>query len=170
MNRASPDLAGDLAADDGARGEHRVRASLCADSIVSSRGRLYEKRSYMCKQLRVSLDSAQRVSRVSTPDAAGALAGVEPPIMRPSERFIAFGVPFIALVAVGSLGLGRLVAGRLEVRDAVMEVDDIRAPVRSQRRRRAKEKFDVEAERRRLIEKKEAVETYEMKPVWRPPE
>lgn len=94
-----------------------------------------------------------------------------PPVsMRPSERFIAYGVPFVAFVAVGSLGLGRLVAGRLEVRDALMEVDDIRAPVRSQRRRRAKEKFDVEAERRRLIEKKEAVETYEMKPVWRPPE
>ena len=164
MNRASPDLAGDLAADDGARGEHREER-LCVPIVSYERISVWEKQIYMCKQcvqrLRPMHDARIRIdARRQTPPAS----------MRPSERFIAFGVPFVALVAVGSFGLGRLVAGRLEVRDAVMEVDDIRAPVRSQRRRRAKEKFDVEAERRRLIEKKEAVETYEMKPVWRPPE
>jgi hypothetical protein len=162
MNRASPDLAGDLAADDGARGEHREER-LCVPIVSCTDFSLEESSLYV--QTVWSTADARRTRivlsyRRQTP----------PTSMRPSERFIAFGVPFVALVAVGSLGLGRLVAGRLEVRDAVMEVDDIRAPVRSQRRRRAKEKFDVEAERRRLIEKKEAVETYEMKPVWRPPE
>ena len=86
-------------------------------------------------------------------------------------RFIALGVPFVAFVAIGSVGLGRLVAGRLEVRDALTAVEDTRAPATTQRRRRAKAKFDVEAEKRRLIESNtESVETYEMRPVWRPGE
>ncbi len=86
-------------------------------------------------------------------------------------RFIALGVPFVAFVAIGSVGLGRLVAGRLEVRDALTAVEDTRAPATTQRRRRAKAKFDVEAEKRRLVESNtESVETYEMRPVWRPGE
>jgi len=84
-----------------------------------------------------------------------------------SSRFVAQAVPFVALVAFGSFGLSALVRGRLEVRDALQEVDDLRAPVRTQRSRRAKAKFDVDVERARLTEKNEE---YAMKPVWRPPE
>jgi hypothetical protein len=89
-----------------------------------------------------------------------------PPISA-NARFIKHLIPFMALVTMGSLGLSTLVRGRLEVRDAMMAVDDLRAPVRTQRSRRAKANFDIEAERARLTETKEE---YEMKPVWRPAE
>jgi len=81
-------------------------------------------------------------------------------------RFLAHGVPFVGLVLVGAFGLSRLVGGRLEVRDAARMVDVERLPAREQRRR-ARATM-VEEERRRLIEAREAAETYEMKPVWRP--
>lgn len=110
----------------------------------------------------VGLSSLDAHRRPTTPLVMSRNAGT---------RFIALGVPFVAFVAVGSVGLGRLVAGRLEVRDAMTAVEDTRAPATTQRRRRAKAKFDVEAEKRRLIESNtESVETYEMRPVWRPGE
>jgi len=84
-----------------------------------------------------------------------------------NARFVAKGVPFIALVAFGSFWLSALVRGRLEVRDALKEVDDLRAPASTQRSKRAKKKFDLAAERERLMEKNE---DYAMKAVWRPKE
>lgn len=87
---------------------------------------------------------------------------------RGGARFFAYGVPFVALVAVGASGLARVVGGRLEVRDALGEVSDARAPARTQRRRRAMARFDAEAERRRLIDAREGREAYEMRAVWRP--
>lgn len=90
--------------------------------------------------------------------------------MTPAEsRFVRHGVPFVALVVIGSFGLQKLLAGRLEARDAARTVEDPRAPARAQRRRRARRAMDVEGERRRLIEGRESEATYEMKPVWRPP-
>ena len=89
---------------------------------------------------------------------------------RGGARFFAYGVPFVALVAVGASGLARVVGGRLEVRDALGEVGDTRAPARTQRRRRAMARFDAEAERRRLIDAREGREAYEMRAVWRPDE
>ena len=44
------------------------------------------------------------------------------PMSRGGARFFAYGVPFVALVAVGASGLARVVGGRLEVRDALGEV------------------------------------------------
>ena len=87
---------------------------------------------------------------------------------RGGARFFAYGAPFVALVAVGASGLARVVGGRLEVRDALGEVSDARAPARTQRRRRAMARFDAEAERRRLIDAREDREAYEMRAVWRP--
>jgi hypothetical protein len=52
---------------------------------------------------------------------------------RGGARFFAYGAPFVALVAVGASGLARVVGGRLEVRDALGEVSDARAPARTQR-------------------------------------
>ena len=86
---------------------------------------------------------------------------------RGGARFVAYGAPFVALVAVGASGLARVVGGRLEVRDALGEVD-ARAPARTQRVRRAMARFDAEAERRRLIDAREGREAYEMRAVWRP--
>jgi hypothetical protein len=74
---------------------------------------------------------------------------------RGGARFFAYGAPFVALVAVGASGLARVVGGRLEVRDALGEVSDARAPARTQRVRRAMARFDAEAERRRLIDARE---------------
>ena len=87
---------------------------------------------------------------------------------RGGARFFAYGVPFVALVAVGASGLARVVGGRLEVRDALGEVDAERAPARTQRARRAMARFDAAAERRRLIDAREGREAYEMRAVWRP--
>ena len=103
--------------------------------------------------------------RVVTPPALA-----RAPMSRGGARFFAYGVPFVALVAVGASGLARVVGGRLEVRDALGEVDDARAPARTQRRRRAMARFDAEAERRRLIDAREGREAYEMRAVWRPDE
>ena len=87
---------------------------------------------------------------------------------RGGARFFAYGVPFVALVAVGASGLARVVGGRLEVRDALGAVDAERAPARTQRARRAMARFDAEAERRRLIDARDSREAYEMRAVWRP--
>ena len=87
---------------------------------------------------------------------------------RGGARFFAYGAPFVALVAVGASGLARVVGWRLEVRDALGEVSDARAPARTQRARRAMARFDAEAERRRLIDAREGREAYEMRAVWRP--
>jgi len=124
-----------------------------------SRRRRRTWRAFEC-DARATVTLRQCSARVEAVPTRGAMSTA-------SSRFVAQAVPFVALVAFGSFGLSALVRGRLEVRDALQEVDDLRAPVRTQRSRRAKAKFDVDVERARLTEKNEE---YEMKPVWRPPE
>jgi len=81
-----------------------------------------------------------------------------------SIQFVKVGVPFILFAVLGSFGLSRMLQGRLDVKDAKQEVNDFRAPVAAQRKRRKMKKCEQDFVESGL----EVSVEYEMKEVPRP--
>mmetsp|Transcript_1885 Transcript_1885/g.4266 ORF Transcript_1885/g.4266 Transcript_1885/m.4266 type:complete len:131 (+) Transcript_1885:157-549(+) len=63
------------------------------------------------------------------------------------------GLPFLAFMGAGSVGLGMLLQGRTDVRDAKAEVTDLRAPAKTQKVRKRNSKWSLEEETKKTNDK-----------------
>eukprot|EP00740_Mantoniella_antarctica_P023429 CAMPEP_0198686846 /NCGR_PEP_ID=MMETSP1468-20131203/25842_1 /TAXON_ID=1461545 /ORGANISM="Mantoniella sp, Strain CCMP1436" /LENGTH=122 /DNA_ID=CAMNT_0044433401 /DNA_START=21 /DNA_END=389 /DNA_ORIENTATION=+ len=88
-----------------------------------------------------------------------------------ASHWVTSGLPFLAFIVAGSIGVSVLLQGRNDVRDAKKSVNDLRAPATMQGLKKRSKKFDLDTEHERTMKQHlDSIDNYELVALVRPGE